>query len=33
VRGGRMPIPDRPGHGVALDEARVAPHLFARVGK
>jgi len=33
VRGGRMPIPDRPGHGVALDEARVAPHLFARVGE
>ena len=33
VRNGRMPIPDRPGHGVALDEARVAPHLFARVGE
>jgi galactonate dehydratase len=29
VRAGRMPIPDRPGLGVSLVEARVRPHLWA----
>ena len=29
VRGGRMPVPTRPGLGVALDPARVAPFRWA----